>query len=115
MSNINTILVSIHHFLYPWRDILLAIAAVDLCGIAIYYAIASRGLYDKRKLLKRIIVPVLFGMVIGSYSVLLNFQEPEFLPHLYVYFPLCVVPLPLFFVIYVVTALFFTEKARKRK
>ena len=115
MTNINTFLVSIHQYLYSWRNLLFIIAVVDLCGIAVYYAIASKSSGNSKQLVKKIIFPALTGMIALPYSVLLNFQEPEFLPHLYVYFPLCIIPLPLFFVIYVVTALFFTNKARKRK
>jgi hypothetical protein len=90
IEQLNSILVSLHKFLFPINGFLFYLALIYSIVISFYYEFLNPRKLIQKKRIRNALFYSGFATAILFYSVLLNFQTPEFLSSLYIFIPLCV-------------------------
>ena len=113
-NDFNNMLISIHIFLQPIKNILLIGGLLYLFSLTIYYISISKNIAHRKNKFWQIATHLVIVTFMLPYSLLLYIQEFGFLQHLYVYVPLCTLPLPAFSLLYLIAELYFAEIKKNR-
>jgi hypothetical protein len=89
IENLNSILVTLHKLLFPYKEILFYLSLVYSIVIAFYYKLINPKELIQKKKIKNAFFYTGFATVMLFYSMLLNYQTPSFLSNLYIFIPLC--------------------------
>lgn len=91
IEQINSMFVSIHKLLFPMKDILFYGAFTFSIIVLFYYEFMNPKKLIQKKRIRNAFLFTGLAITMLSYSVLLNYQEPEFLTSLYIFIPLCTI------------------------
>lgn len=91
IEQLNSIFASIHKFLFPMKDVLFYVALAFSMVVLFYYEFMNPKKLIQKKRIRNAFLFTGLAIIMLSYSVLLNYQEPEFLTSLYIFIPLCTI------------------------
>lgn len=112
-ETINSLLVSLHRFLYPGREVIFIVGLLYSIVITFYY----KGQVSKDKILQNRIIRIAMlhagiAVFIVSYGATLEIQEPIFLDNLIILLPICTLLLPSLLVLFLWIGYYFASKTK---
>lgn len=109
---INSILLSLHKFLYPAREEIFTIGLIYLIISSFYYQWRrSKIAVSQKHVVRNAILHSGLAAFIASYGATLEIQDQFFLEHLFVFLPICSLLIPSLLVLFLWIGYYFRLKS----
>ena len=110
---INSILVSLHKFLYPAREAILIVGLSYLIATGFYYQWRrSKITVSQKKIIRNAMLHSGLAAFIASYGATLEVQDQYFLDHLLILLPICSLMVPGLLMLFLWIGFYFMSKSK---
>lgn len=113
MESLNSFLLNINNFLYPYQSIIFYLSLIYGLLISFYYKFMSPEKLIAEKKIRNAMFYSGFATFMLSYSLLLEYREPEFLENLFIFFPVCTLLPPVLLISFLWIAYCFSFQNKK--